>query len=631
MIPAVGNSVSFLITAKDMASRQIRGVGRAFGWLALQARLAERSMTHSFLRGTSEFKLWLKVILLGLPLIPPLLAATANAAGGMVSALVAMGPGVAALAASVIGNFQKIKKEAGLGDLKNAWGGFLKDTRPTALRTLTIGFRILGSLLERLTPIANAFGRVFNTWLRGVEKAMNGPAFDKFLKWVRDVGSVNFGNTLRGMESLFSGIGKLAMGFSDSGLDFTKWFETTMQDFEDWAGNLKNNKSFKAFLEYFRQTWPSVKEMFKELGAALANIIRAVAPWSDEFANGLAAVFRTIANADPAHIRAVVLALLGFRAVNAAITGALWALTGVNMALGRYKRKSDDADGAHKKNQKGFAAVGRGGFAAKLGILGLTTAIIGFAETAINKDKKVADSWQRLKSAGKRLGRELEQSLGPSLRTILTKTFNGLATGAEKAADALPLIKIAAQLAARGALAAIEVLMRGMGRLFEMFARTAAKLAPFNPALGRVAQAMAGAAGTAYRLADAIRALRSKSITVSTTFITNHIDKYQKVLLAQEKQYVNSNYATGGRPAVGRASWVGERGPELFVPDVPGTIVPAHKAESAAAAATQDAGSMDIAKVVARELAKALSGATLRLVDGEGSGKRAYLLIGGNY
>ena len=33
-------------------------------------------------------------------------------------------------------------------------------------------------------------------------------------------------------------------------------------------------------------------------------------------------------------------------------------------------------------------------------------------------------------------------------------------------------------------------------------------------------------------------------------------------------------FANGGRPPVGRASIVGERGPELFVPDRSGTIVP---------------------------------------------------------
>lgn len=35
-------------------------------------------------------------------------------------------------------------------------------------------------------------------------------------------------------------------------------------------------------------------------------------------------------------------------------------------------------------------------------------------------------------------------------------------------------------------------------------------------------------------------------------------------------------FANGGRPPYGRASLVGERGPELFIPDSPGTIVPNH-------------------------------------------------------
>ena len=36
-------------------------------------------------------------------------------------------------------------------------------------------------------------------------------------------------------------------------------------------------------------------------------------------------------------------------------------------------------------------------------------------------------------------------------------------------------------------------------------------------------------------------------------------------------------FANGGRPPVGKASVVGERGPELFVPKVAGTIIPNDK------------------------------------------------------
>ena len=40
------------------------------------------------------------------------------------------------------------------------------------------------------------------------------------------------------------------------------------------------------------------------------------------------------------------------------------------------------------------------------------------------------------------------------------------------------------------------------------------------------------------------------------------------------------SFATGGRPPVGRASLVGERGPEMFVPSVAGTIIPNNKLRS---------------------------------------------------
>jgi len=40
---------------------------------------------------------------------------------------------------------------------------------------------------------------------------------------------------------------------------------------------------------------------------------------------------------------------------------------------------------------------------------------------------------------------------------------------------------------------------------------------------------------------------------------------------------VTESFASGGRPKVGKVSLVGEHGPELFVPDRPGSIIPNHK------------------------------------------------------
>jgi hypothetical protein len=47
-------------------------------------------------------------------------------------------------------------------------------------------------------------------------------------------------------------------------------------------------------------------------------------------------------------------------------------------------------------------------------------------------------------------------------------------------------------------------------------------------------------------------------------------------VLAAAIAAVAGMFAEGGRPPVGQLALVGERGPELFVPDRSGTIIPAH-------------------------------------------------------
>jgi phage-related minor tail protein len=53
-------------------------------------------------------------------------------------------------------------------------------------------------------------------------------------------------------------------------------------------------------------------------------------------------------------------------------------------------------------------------------------------------------------------------------------------------------------------------------------------------------------------------------------------------------------FANGGRPPVGRPSIVGERGPELFVPDRTGTIVPNHAMGSANVVVNVDASGSSV-------------------------------------
>lgn len=66
-------------------------------------------------------------------------------------------------------------------------------------------------------------------------------------------------------------------------------------------------------------------------------------------------------------------------------------------------------------------------------------------------------------------------------------------------------------------------------------------------------------------------------------------------------------FANGGRPPVGRVSMVGERGPELFIPDVAGSIVPNHALGGTTMAVTINApgATAETVSMIRRELANA--------------------------
>ena len=83
--------------------------------------------------------------------------------------------------------------------------------------------------------------------------------------------------------------------------------------------------------------------------------------------------------------------------------------------------------------------------------------------------------------------------------------------------------------------------------------------------------------------------------------------------LQTDTKFGAAHFAEGGRPPVGVPSFVGERGPEVFVPDVPGTIVPHGMAATAAAqAASADGGGGGVADLARVE---ALLEHSTRLLD----------------
>ena len=112
--------------------------------------------------------------------------------------------------------------------------------------------------------------------------------------------------------------------------------------------------------------------------------------------------------------------------------------------------------------------------------------------------------------------------------------------------------------------------------------------------------------GTAIRtgLVDVLQAAfdKTKSINQAMNKLINSVsDK----LLDYGMSYLLANsglpgakkffgFANGGRPPVGRPSVVGEKGPELFVPDSAGTVVPNHAMGGASVVVNVDASGSQV-------------------------------------
>ncbi|CAN5530103.1 hypothetical protein BH10ACT1_BH10ACT1_33370 [soil metagenome] len=104
------------------------------------------------------------------------------------------------------------------------------------------------------------------------------------------------------------------------------------------------------------------------------------------------------------------------------------------------------------------------------------------------------------------------------------------------------------------------------------------------PVIKTIGDTIGGAFSTAFGTAKtAISGVVTIIETVIRT-VQTAIDKVSDLILSAKGAAhldvgaaLGGAFAAGGRPPVGRISIVGERGPELFVPDVAGTIIPNHQ------------------------------------------------------
>lgn len=583
-------SVSFQVVAFDLASRVFREIGREALEMALKVKAANAAMDSSFLQGTSEFKLWLKAIILGLPLIPPLIVAVGQAAAGLNSVMTSTLPGIGILIAALAANFARLKEAAGIDKLRVAWREFGNETATVSMRILGESIRILIGLLERAAPIARAFGEVLVTWLRNLRLQMEGPAFDKFLNWVRTVGAANFGSLLRSLENLVVGLGNLGRAFTGAGLNITQWLETMSQRFRTWAASLMGNDSLGGFTDYFQRTWPRLKALVVEFATALAHLLKAVAPLSAAFAELLTGLLRGF-NSIPISVLTNLLktfvalkaAAYGFAAAQVAVNVAMranpimlvvTAIAALGAAFVSAYRNSREFRNAVDQAFRDISKAAREMKAAVQPVIDWFkspqgTKAMSFAMDVVVKDIQVSARGIVLALENiRRVVGAVVDFFGQHMRTMQAN-FRATQNVVSSVANAL----IGAFNRVRTGFQALGALISSVGsRITGVFQNLRAA---WNTTLGVLQRApnfgwVSGALSllgrlisVAYNVASALRAIASAAASISIPNLSG--------------LSFLPGFASGGRPAVGQPALVGEEGPEIFIPDRPGTIVPANE------------------------------------------------------
>lgn len=169
------------------------------------------------------------------------------------------------------GVFSRTKQAFG-----EAVGAFEKKNDKSILGPLTTGMKILMDVLPTLTPLIKAMGSGLTLMFKSIGKGLKSDGFGHFISVLASIAGPLFAalgpvivNIGKGFASLVEAV--LPM----TGHGFTQGLIRVSEGF----ANIGQSKGFQSFLGYVRKEGPKVWEFVKQLGGAVVNLVKALAPF----------------------------------------------------------------------------------------------------------------------------------------------------------------------------------------------------------------------------------------------------------------------------------------------------------------------------------------------------------------
>ncbi|MDT0302896.1 phage tail protein [Streptomonospora wellingtoniae] len=222
---------------------------------------------------------------------------SAAAAEQYAAALAEMSPA----ARTLMGDWQGLTREF------TAWR---KSVEAPVLGIFSDGINLLSGRFESLTPLVRSSAGAVRGLISDMDAALSSPFWEQLGRDVTAAapGAItSFGRIGGSVATGLAGIVSAFLPYAPTILGFV---EDIAAGFASWGKGLGGSPAFAAFLEYVREVAPSVRDLFKSLGPAVANVLTALAPLGPVVLKVATAFADMIAAVPPGVITALAGALL---------------------------------------------------------------------------------------------------------------------------------------------------------------------------------------------------------------------------------------------------------------------------------------------------------------------------------
>lgn len=158
----------------------------------------------------------------------------------------------------------------------------LRDIRDAAAEGWFPGLTDSLDSLERVAPrvasIFEAIGRAGGNLVSEGAAKLAGPEWAEFLSFVENNAPQALDDLGRTIGNVARGLAELWMAFDPLNDSFSSWLLDASRGFAEWADGLAATEGFQEFVDYIRENGPRVADALTSIGAAVVEIVKAVAP-----------------------------------------------------------------------------------------------------------------------------------------------------------------------------------------------------------------------------------------------------------------------------------------------------------------------------------------------------------------